>query len=597
MKKPNLSQWRNPDELEGLIFFAQAFDELLFDHTMDKYRVPALNSHFIVLEFLLVAADVERGELQRGSLEPVAQELTTQVRACPVMAEILKPDIEWHLSAIMKASKNTRTARDHARRILDIVDSRYLEELKRQLTQAVRNGHAKERLYKLTRCLVCELINRGYSPKHLYFTCRRHFFGAHEVRSNAALEEFLSLFDFKKTEFTIVLAGSPTFRLTAPYSGIANTVILEEAPAPLTEHPSEVTWLTKRRDDRTRFLKLSGIDAVDPQTAAFYATEHVRMLADLTMWHVHRERLAWEEEMLVIKEESKQVQVVKPPKLSVHKRPDVQQEGRLSSAVQRFAGVILESKLSARANSCFMRSSRMHADAVRSEQVTTQFVYLWTAVETLTPRDHSKARIKVFLDFMLPYLCGGYTVKLIHDLGKGLESQDREVYLNVLHSAAGGESRVEKLGAILSLGGEQEKREKLLAMCTGNPLLRYRTFRLSETLSSAKEIEKMLRRHETRVAQHVQRMYRVRNMILHTGSTMPYMTTLVENLHEYIDRIVSGIIRECGPFPSGHRDIDAVTDSVRRRYEAQMDTLNKTKDVEVTLDNFGPLIFGPQRAR
>ena len=88
MKKPNLAQWNEPDKLQGLLLFAQTFEELLYDHTLDTYAVPALNSHFILHEFLFVSRDIERGDLKSGSLRPVADELMTLVRSCPVMQKI-----------------------------------------------------------------------------------------------------------------------------------------------------------------------------------------------------------------------------------------------------------------------------------------------------------------------------------------------------------------------------------------------------------------------------------------------------------------------------------------------------------------------------
>ena len=43
MKYPNLEKWKYGSELEGLLFFAQVVEELLFDYKIDIYKVPAMN--------------------------------------------------------------------------------------------------------------------------------------------------------------------------------------------------------------------------------------------------------------------------------------------------------------------------------------------------------------------------------------------------------------------------------------------------------------------------------------------------------------------------------------------------------------------------
>jgi len=48
MKAPDITRWDRKPGIEGLLLFAQTVDELLFDYTIDTYKIPALNSRILV---------------------------------------------------------------------------------------------------------------------------------------------------------------------------------------------------------------------------------------------------------------------------------------------------------------------------------------------------------------------------------------------------------------------------------------------------------------------------------------------------------------------------------------------------------------------
>ena len=42
---------------DGLLFFSQRLDEMLFSYTIDLYRVPVLNTHLLLREYISVYRD------------------------------------------------------------------------------------------------------------------------------------------------------------------------------------------------------------------------------------------------------------------------------------------------------------------------------------------------------------------------------------------------------------------------------------------------------------------------------------------------------------------------------------------------------------
>ena len=57
MKRPRLYKWVLQDNTRGLLFFAQALEELLFHHTVDSFKTPALNTHLNAYELHFLAVE------------------------------------------------------------------------------------------------------------------------------------------------------------------------------------------------------------------------------------------------------------------------------------------------------------------------------------------------------------------------------------------------------------------------------------------------------------------------------------------------------------------------------------------------------------
>ena len=74
--------------------------------------------------------------------------------------------------------------------------------------------------------------------------------------------------------------------------------------------------------------------------------------------------------------------------------------------------------------------------------------------------------------------------------------------------------------------------------CNDIPLLRERILYFNSMLSSHDKIYSFVEKHSDRVKWQIMLIYRNRNLIIHNGESMPYMSLLVENLHSYVDDLL-----------------------------------------------------------
>ncbi|MCI5196544.1 MAG: hypothetical protein D3919_09990, partial [Candidatus Electrothrix sp. AW5] len=86
MKQPDLKKWINCENLEGLLFFAQALDEMLFHHSLDSFKAPALNVHTNLLELRFFAVEqLRKTVVSKKSFSHVIDELQANLSNDPVI--------------------------------------------------------------------------------------------------------------------------------------------------------------------------------------------------------------------------------------------------------------------------------------------------------------------------------------------------------------------------------------------------------------------------------------------------------------------------------------------------------------------------------
>ena len=64
MIKRGLKNWKDISDLQGMLFFGQRMDELLFHYSMDTYKTPTLNIKLLLREYLETVDSIKEGLLK-----------------------------------------------------------------------------------------------------------------------------------------------------------------------------------------------------------------------------------------------------------------------------------------------------------------------------------------------------------------------------------------------------------------------------------------------------------------------------------------------------------------------------------------------------
>lgn len=74
MKYSVPNNWNDSFDNDGILYFAQRLEEMLFDYSIDLYRMPLLNTHGLAKEYCEVAKKVENNDIREYQRDAILEE-------------------------------------------------------------------------------------------------------------------------------------------------------------------------------------------------------------------------------------------------------------------------------------------------------------------------------------------------------------------------------------------------------------------------------------------------------------------------------------------------------------------------------------------
>lgn len=563
MRFRNLARWAPDVALDGLKFFAQRLDELLFDYTLDSYKPSALNASYLAKEALSLISDIEDGNIEYPTLAHVLEELVWSVQNDKVAKSLLDTDITYYTAIANESELSALKLRlEVLNRTLN--PARYMSAVFDALEVEIAVG-GKKAIDALARTLVTTLINSGLSKQHLYNVVLQNFSpDGPPISDLSGLRPFLDSLIPKAHRFDVLLLTSKNIKSVSASINAFHLKMPDELSEQLRnvsqQHAFEPTT------DET-YILASNIEAQDVYSARQYAIRNLDNLSDLLSLFQHRSRITWRLEVVVARRCcSEEVRWVTPPKGAMEKASDLRPE----KAAKELNTLLKSFSAEGASFRKFNRVADIHGICINHNIIENQLVNLWTALETLTPSHAGGSKISKVIVAALPFLLQTYVERLVQQLAYDLLHWDKWRAKKLLHKVPC-DPRTSLKGKclrLLCLSENASLREQLYEQLKDFHLLRHRTFQLSETLSDCKGIQRLIETHEKKVTWQIRRIYRARNLIVHSGRTPPaYIDTLVENGHDYLDVIVFELMKvSCGDYSAN--TIEQIFEIGKIRYQA-----------------------------
>lgn len=572
MRFKSIKRWTISPKTDGLLFFAQRLDELLWDYTLDSYKPATLNAPTLCTEALTLIKDIENKLIDSNNLKHVLEELIWSIQNDSIAKSLLDLEIDSYLPCIDDENYNLA----ELKRKLEVLGKsltpyRYLHSCFDILMEAVKKPE-KKIIDATLRNTVTTLINIGISKKFLYEKTQAFFFASEgrEISSHLDLEVFLKSIHPHSHKFEV-------YFLVSDLINQVKDSITSFGMALLDTLPNEIMEIAVKNglDKKTgySYVILNDLRGFDVYSIQARATSRLEQLSDLfTLFH-HREKISWQPIAII-----SQCCLDTPVAVTVAKGAMDKPYDMPAHKASKDLNLLIRSiGLNGASFNRFNRVADLHGLCVSTDVVENQLVNLWTSLETLIPHRMNQAKISNVVDSMMPFLLTTYIKRLVNRLAHDLVTWRRWTTKKILNKVDtdSSSSITEKLLALLCVPSNKELLTELYTELGDFHLLRFRLHSLSELLASPKKIEKALEVHEKKVRWQIRRIYRTRNLIVHAASKPSYIHGLVENGHDYLDLILFEVMKfACGDYRAN--TLEQAFDLASIKYKKFKKQLNDT---------------------
>ncbi|KRA54557.1 hypothetical protein ASD77_08180 [Pseudoxanthomonas sp. Root65] len=569
---------------EGYQFFAECLDEMLFEYTLDTYKPSSHNPSTLAAEAIEVVEDIDAGIIDRGNFEHIRDEMRFMISKDVIAKSLLPVDYEKLLNECV--ADNISQSKIRFELILvSLAAAKYCNTCVSALRDLVRIGREKHEIRFIARSFVTSLLRLGYTRRFVREVLREKIQLVKDKSPEQRLEDFFSAFDGKAKNYRVVFAGSQLFKKFAQASQDMGASVAELPPAEIS--PEDLEKLSVQAAGRI-FIAVE-IRAMDKFAARRRAEEKIERITNVYSLFHHAILPAWSEFAWVMEKGEAQGSLIRPPIPAMSRTLDA----RPTKAGVQMALAVRKFGLEEESMEQFDRLVGLHGAAGRTSSTSIQLLNLWSALESSVPKVVRGARVKSVSDTLRPLMRLQYVCNIFDDLLSDMFRFDSRLVKKALRDVGdqdGNLSRV-NLVKLMYLDVHQATRNEALTELSSYPLLLNRWNDIRERFKSPGEVRKVLDTHDQRVEWQMRRIYRTRNLYVHSGRKVELLDMLVENAHGYLDTFFDGIFAMV-KMESSVTTIDHawLVASERVRH---WDKMLSVKDAVYTSENVVGLVLGP----
>lgn len=543
MKKPDITHWIYTQDMECLLVFANLIDEITFNYTTDSYKAPALHAMSLIGETIQTLENIDNGIIREGALQSVIQELKWTIEHDELFKLMVS---EKGLSGLIPII-GEGSSRSDLKTTLQLIDesiseSDYLLKIKTSISDLVKENRQKEKIEKQTRIFVTHLKFMGYAEEYIYYKNKEFFLNGQRTVNNVNdIDGFLGFFNGDSVDYRVIHIVN---RLIAQ---IQTAIVSQGGEVGddfnLGINNNRIASFKRKRNPNWKFVTTL-VSAKDPYSARRAAEEKISGLSDFYSFYHHKNTLKFQDVCMVVENANPNHLIkIKRPTPNIVRCKDL----RPMSASRLFLNAVGHISMDSESQMRIEKSLKLHQAALTADSLENQFVNLFTAFEILIPKRAGSGdnRISQIYDTLIPYLCLNYYDKLISSVVVTLRQWSPTMLDHIEQTVAEGDSIGEKVCAYMLLQKYDNDLDTVVypAMTADNyHLLRQRMYRLHVLMEKPSELIKHLKHHEQKLKWHIDRIYRTRNLIVHSGVSPHYLETLLENIHSYYDILITRLI-------------------------------------------------------
>lgn len=586
MRFRSLKKWDDPAGSAALVFFAQILEEMLFDFSMGTYKASVMHSGLLCVEALQTIEEVERGNIAEPNIAHVIEELCSNLERDKLAQSLIKLPID----SILAKLKNKKIPSKDAKSLIELISfnltpAAYRKRNEEMLAEAITSNSTPAELRRLARSYVTTLTAIGFSSKHILAkTLDFFYFNKDRISDNNAIHAFFEQFPKEKFEYSVTFRVDQVFSHATESFAPLGIEISPSAPDPVKKgpHPSFSV-----EGDLVLYATALKVMALDVYSARSRAEELLKLCGTLVNLFHHKGNTNWQPECIVRETISGTQRLIKNHTNPMHKCADLIE----AAAKKKLQLFMSDFSLEKGSFNKFVRSAQLHSMALTSNSNENQILNLWISLESLVPsetKSDNTAGIEHIANSAIPFLNEQYISKLLNNIVKDLLRWNKKATISALRPIPG-KKFVDKLARLIALPAHNVERTNLESKFRDFHLLRDRFEHFKDMLSNPKNVVSALDAHRQRLEWQIRRIYRARNIIVHSGKIPPHTQPLIEHTHDYLDTILSRLV-ELASKPQCVRSVSQGFKFVDVRYESYYKKLS-AKGLTFDENNIHDLLF------
>lgn len=532
----NIDHWDTAKLSDGFVFCIQRLDELLFDYTIDSYKPRALNAPSLCIELLILIKEVEDENIDKANISYVLEELKSELRKDKVAKSLIDADIEYF------TGYNQTSSYDELKLRISVLERslepyRYIKAVQIHLIEAIKENR-KDDIGSLLSTYVTTFINWGISKQFLFKQMNNFFFNKEvEINDEKQILDFFEILFPKTHSYCVYFQISNKIKLLEKSLKFFSIKIIDSVEGHL-----ETLFSTNKFKLKPGYvtIEITGIRQPDPYIARDIAERRLETIRNASQLFFHQGKIKWNKTALVVQKCCENEAIIASSQINPMKKSFNYKSSQVANKTNK-----IFQKIALRGESFkkFNRAMSLHSNCLLNQSPENQLVNLWTILETIVPSSKKKSKVQNICTSITPLLLLKYSHKLVLTLFNDLVRWNEDSIMVLIDGSSVEEKdHLCKFLMFLTMDIHAEKRKELYQELNGFCLLRNRVFKLSETLKEKDNLLNSLDKHELNVTWQIRRVYRTRNMVVHSGKSPNYINILIENAHDYIDQVMAEII-------------------------------------------------------
>lgn len=561
--------WTDSFDNDGILYFAQRLEEMLFDYSIDLYRMPLLNTHGLAEEFCAVAQKVENNDVREYQRDVVFEEFIDSFKNDIVLKECWGQDnIEKILKSFGSSSdKEKYNTISYIKATFD--NGIYYSWCEETIKKYVNCPKQKKKLEASMRCWLPELISLGYDADFIYSELRHMFFEKRTVVVKR-IDEFLEIFNFKIKDYTVYFSVSA---IALKYKDILIKRLR-------LEFDDDGNFGKFKKDSNKIIIFFNRIKAPCPNTAAKVAYNRLDLFFSFYKFVGNKRRFSVQKKAMVIEKGCTPI-FVDAQKVSYNIIEEINFKEIGETSDMMLTGVLVNAESE---YALLRKSIELHNTALAIPDLKSGFLNLWASIEVLCQAPNGGNKFEYVLNNVIPILKKDYISAIVGNiidcLKRNMSKKDFSLVLEKV-SETGCENK--KIFYLLLLPKYSDARKEVIERLRKYPVLRSRISMLG-SMKTTKELKEFIEKHIQRITWHLYRMYRTRNAIIHSGEIPANLKYLGEHLHSYVDSTLTEfIVKLSGDIP--FISVDNVKTDIKFAIGNIESKIEKERDIDENIIN------------